>query len=76
MNACRGLAVALGSIDQYAVACASDRIVYVGASAGINQRPGELNEPATNCGWVGGDAVDYATSQTAPGIEESVSRGR
>jgi hypothetical protein len=74
MNACRGLAVALGGVDQYAVACASERIVLVGASAGINQPPGESNKPANNCGWIGGGEVESATTQTAGQEEEFVAK--
>jgi hypothetical protein len=69
MNACRGLAVALGAIDQYAVACATDRIVFIGAPAGINQRPGESNKPSTNCGWIGGDEGQWAMTTTARAVE-------
>jgi hypothetical protein len=74
MNACRGLAVALGGVDQYAVACAADRIVYIGVSAGINQRPAELNKPATNCGWIGGDEINEATTPTSLGVQEAFVR--
>jgi hypothetical protein len=59
--------VALGTVDRYAVACASDRIVHVGLAAGINQLLGELNKPSSNCGWIGGDEVDLATTQTSSG---------
>lgn len=51
LNSCRGVAVALGSVDHYAVACAKDRSMSIGTWAGINEYPGERNIPDSDCGW-------------------------
>jgi len=51
MNSCRGVATDLGSVDHFAVACATDRKVSIGIAAAINEYPGEKNKPEIDCGW-------------------------
>jgi hypothetical protein len=72
MNACRGLAVALGGVDHYAVACASEQIVVIGTAMGVNQPPAESNKPSTNCGWMGGGEVQLASMESGTGTDEHV----
>jgi len=72
MNACRGLAVALGGVDHYAVACASEQVVIIGTAMGVNQPPSDSNKPSTNCGWVGGSEVQLTSTGSVTGTEEHV----
>jgi hypothetical protein len=51
MDSCRAVAVALGSVDRYAAACATDRKVDIGLSADVRVPLEEKNKPDTNCGW-------------------------
>lgn len=51
MNGCRGLAVALGAVDHYAVACANDQNVRIGPPVKSDQPFDESNKPTPNCGW-------------------------
>jgi hypothetical protein len=51
MDACQAIAVAVGSVDRYAAACATDRKVDIGLSADVKVPLQEKNKPDTNCGW-------------------------